>query len=273
MNQNTLSSRIKTIVKSAAAGAAIPVLFIYIMIAKPDYHIMNGLAHVVVPVAHALGDAITWPLRATGRGIGNLRELSRIRAENEELHAALDAARRRANECDVAISENQKLNRELDIVRASPRGAVVADVTHDAAAFNHGTIFINRGAADGVEPGMVVVSMDNDLIGTVIDAGIGFARVRTLTDPDINVAVRVVGSEVYGFLSGNGSQTPTMGFFSDPEFQASAGVKLVTSNISGVLPADIFVGEMKNDKDVKITSPHRVSRVMVLQFDADNEYK
>lgn len=273
MVQNKLSSRVRSVVKSAAALALLPVLFIYIMVAKPDYKIMNGLSHIVVPVAHVVGDVITWPVRAMGRGIANVRELARLRAENEELRAALDAATARKNECDIAIGENQKLISELDFVNASARGVVVADVVHDASAFNHGTIFINRGARDGVEPGMAVVATDNSLIGTVIDAGVGYARVRTLTDTDINIAVRVAGSEVYGFLSGNGSRRPSMGFFSDPEFQASAGVKLVTSSISGVLPAGIFVGTMIDDTDVRITAPDAVSRVMVLKFDTENEYK
>ena len=273
MVQNKLSSRVRSIVKSAVALAVLPVLFTYIMIAKPDYRVMNGLAHVVLPVAHGVGDLITWPVRVAARGVTNMRDLSRIRAENEELRAALDAAMQRSHECDIAIAENQHLIQQLDIVTQSPRGAIVADVTHDAGAFNHATLFINRGMRDGVAPGMAVVSMDNSLIGIVLDAGAHFARVRTLTDSDINIAVRVVGSEVYGFLAGNGSHKPSMGFFSDPEFQAAAGIKLVTSNISGVLPAGIFVGTMVNSRDVEIVSPDVMSRVMVLQFDADNEYK
>jgi cell shape-determining protein MreC len=132
---------------------------------------------------------------------------------------------------------------------------------------------INRGTDNGVLKGMAVVSMDNRLAGIVIDAGGNFARVRALTDSDTNIAVRVVGSEVYGFLAGNGSNTPTMGFFSDPEFQPDAGIKLVTSNISGVLPNGIMVGEMKNETDVRVLLPKKLSRVMVLQFDNLGEYK
>ena len=74
MNQNKLSSRVRTLIKSAFAAAALPILFIYIMIAKPDYRIMNAMGHVVVPVAHAVGDIITWPVRATGNLISNIHE-------------------------------------------------------------------------------------------------------------------------------------------------------------------------------------------------------
>lgn len=273
MIQNKLSSRVRDLIKSAAAAAVLPVLFIYIMIAKPDYRVMNGLAHAVVPAARWAGGVITWPVRATGAAVRNIRELSTLRTENEELRVRLDAALANQNACDIALLENQKLARELDIVRAAPHDVVVADVMHDNTAFHHSTFLINRGTAAGIAPGMAVVSTDNRLAGIVQDAGANFARVRALTDSDSNIAVRIVGSEVYGFLGGTGAIHPKMGLFSDPEFQAAGGIKLVSSNISGVLPGGIPVGTMINDTDVDVLQPGRLSRVLVLKFDNKNEYK
>ena len=121
---------------------------------------------------------------------------------------------------------------------------------------------------------MAVASTDMVLAGIVIDTAPNFARVRALTDSDTNIAVRVVGSEVYGFMKGNGSGRPTIGFFSDPEFQPTGGLKLVSSNISGVLPAGLVIGELIDEADVKILNPAKLSRVMVLKFDTQkNEYR
>lgn len=273
MNQNKLSSKVYPLIKSVAAGAVLPVLFIYIMIAKPDYKLMNALSHVVVPVAQVVGDVITWPVRVIGNTIDNVRELATLRDENEELRVRLDAALANKHACDIAIAENQKLVRKLDMVQNSPRKTVIANVIHDNSAMGHNTYIINRGSNRGIEPGQVVVSPDMVLVGIVIDAAPNFSRVRALTDSDTNIAVRVVGSEVYGFMRGDGSGVPVMGFFSDPEFQATGGIKLVTSNISGVLPDGLIVGEMKNETDVKIINPASLLRVMVLQFDTNNEYK
>ncbi len=273
MNQNKISSRLRTIIKSAFAAAVLPILFIYIMIAKPDYAIMNGLAHIVLPVANWVGDVITWPIRVVGSTVDNIRELSKLRTENEELRVRLDDALRNKNICEVAIAENQKLSRELDIVENQPNKAIIADVTYDNTAFQHSTFFINKGVKHGLAEGMAVVSTDGMLVGTVTDVAPYFSRVRSLTDSSSNIAVRIAGSEVYGFLQGNGSDTPTMGFFSDPEFQSSEGIKLVTSNISGVLPNGVPVGEMLNETDVKVIQPKKLSRVIVLQFDTQNEYR
>ena len=43
MRQNNISSKIYPIIRAVATAAVLPVLFIYIMIAKPDYAIMNAL--------------------------------------------------------------------------------------------------------------------------------------------------------------------------------------------------------------------------------------
>lgn len=243
------------------------------MIAKPDYQLMNGLAHIVLPVANWVGDVITWPIRVIGDTAENIRELSNLRIENEELRVRLDEALRDKNTCDIAILENQKLSRELDVVQSRPQESVLADIVHDNSAFHHSTFFINKGIKQGIEKGMVVISTDGILVGIITDVAPSFSRVRALTDSNSSIPVRVAGSEVYGFMQGNGSSSPTMGFFSDPEFQPSSGVKLVTSNISGVLPNGIMVGDMINETDVNVLKPKEISRVVVLKFDTQDEYK
>ena len=274
MKQNKISSKIYPLIRAAATAAVLPILFIYIMIAKPDYAIMNALGHVVVPVANVVGDIVTWPFRVVGDAIEGVADVSRLRAENRELRARLDDALSNKDACDIAIKENIKLNNELGIVNAQPRKTLIADVIHDNSALGHNTFIVNRGANDDVQPGMVVTTTDMRLVGIIIDSADNFSRVRALTDSDTNIAVRVVGSEVYGFMTGNGSNYPTMGFFSDPEFQPSSGIKLVSSNISGVLPAGLVIGEMIDSTDVAVAKPAQISRVLVLKFDTpENKYR
>ena len=67
MTKDKLSYKLTRIIKSSLAAVAVPIFIIYIMIAKPDYAIMNGAAHIVLPVAHVIGSVITWPVRAIGQ--------------------------------------------------------------------------------------------------------------------------------------------------------------------------------------------------------------
>ena len=239
------------------AAAVLPILFIYIMIAKPDYTFMNATAHVVVPVAQWVGNIVTWPVRAVKDAANNVAEFATLRSENEELKARLNELMANQNKCKLALAENDRLNKLLDTVTAQPYDTVVADIIHDASAIGH-------------NKGMVVTSPDMTLAGIIIDSADNMSRVRAITDADTNIAVRVAGSGVYGFLDGNGSANPTIGFFSNPEFQPSPGIILVTSNISGVLPAGLYVGEITEKNDVNVLSPKKLSQVFVLKFNSNH---
>ncbi len=273
MIQGNISSRAIKLIKSAAAAGAVPLIFIYVLVAKPDFYLINWLGHIVLPVAHTVGNVITWPVRAFGESVENIYDLSNLRSENERLRAEIDELRAMKNTCDVAINENRRLSNELDIVHATPQSVIMADVVHDTVALHHSNFLINKGVFDGVKRGMVVTSVDGVMAGMVVDVGGDFSRVRALNDADSNIAVRIAGDEVYGFLNGDGSKFPEIGLFSRPEFKAAKGMSVITSNISGVLPNGILVGTMKNEHEVKVLLPDAISRVKVLEFDTNNEYK
>ena len=92
MIKDKLSYKLMRIIKSSLAAVAVPVFIIYIMIAKPDYTIMNGLAHAVLPVAHAVGSVITWPVRVIGQSFDWIKETANLRTENAQLRIKLDEA-------------------------------------------------------------------------------------------------------------------------------------------------------------------------------------
>lgn len=273
MTKDKLSYKLVRIIKSALAAAAVPVFIIYIMVAKPDYTIMDGLAHVILPVAHGVGDIITWPVRAIGQSAHWVKEMSNLRTENKQLREKLDIALANKTECDIAILENKKLENEIDVKKASPYKTVIADIQFDDSVFHHNTFLINRGKKAGITKGMIVVSFENRLVGIITDCGSQFCRVRALTDSNTKIAVRVSGSDISGFLQGNGKSGASVGFFNDTQFVGRQGLKFITSNISGVLPSGIYVGEMKDEKNIDVIKPHDLSRVMVLQFDNQGSYK
>lgn len=273
MNNDKLSSKLARIIKSALAAAVLPIFIIYIMVAKPDYAIMNGLAHVVLPVANVAGQIVTWPIRAVGNGVKWIRETATVRSENEQLKHQINELLAEKHEYDIAVTENKKLEHELNVIKTSPFNSVVADIQFDDSAFYHTTFLINRGKKDGLSSGMVVVSFDNRLVGTILDCGSQFCRVRALNDSNTNIAVRISGTDISGFLQGNGKSKSSIGFFSDTQFVARKGLKVISSNISGILPSGIYIGEMTDEKHVDILKPNQISRVMVLQYNNQGSYK
>ena len=273
MTKDAISYKLTKILKSTLAAIALPIFMIYIMIAKPDYAIMNGLAHIILPVANWFGDIVTWPIHAFGDGIDWIKETSSIRNENERLRKLLDEALANKYACDIAIDENKKLEQEISIKKASPYKTVIADIKFDDSVFHHNTFLVNRGEKDEIEKGMAVVSFDNRLVGVVNDCGFNFCRVRALSDSDMNIAIRIVGTDISGFLHGNGKDNASIEFFSDPKFTGKSGLKIITSNISGILPSGIYVGNTINEKEVETLKPNSISRVMILKFNNQDSYK
>ena len=273
MTKDKLSYKLIKILKSTLAAIAVPVFFIYVMISKPDYTIMNGLAHVVLPVANFVGDVVTWPIHVVGNGVTWVRETSKIRTENKRLREKLDTLLSQKYEYEVALAENKRLEQELDVKRSSPYSTVVADIQFNDSVFHHTAFLINRGTKSGLERGMVVVSFDNRMVGIISDCGSLFCRVRALSDSDSNIAVRIAGADVSGFLQGNGKTGASVGFFSDTQFSGRQGLKVITSNISGILPSGIYVGDMIDEARVDVLSPNKISRVLVLKYDNDGSYK
>jgi len=273
MRKDKLSYKLTKIIKSVLAALAVPVLVIYILVAKPDYTLMNGLAHIVLPVAGFVGDVITWPIRAIGQSIDWMRETSNLRTENKMLREKLDAALSMKYTCDIAMQENKKLEQELDVKHASPYETVIADIKFDDSVFHHDSFLINRGKKSGVYTGMVVVSFENRLVGVISDCGTHFCRVRALSDADSNIAIRVVGSGVSGFLHGDGKNGASVGFFSDTQFVGRNGLKIITSNISGILPSGVYIGDMIDETRVDVLHPNQISRVMVLKYNDTDTYR
>ncbi|MCL2331083.1 MAG: rod shape-determining protein MreC [Proteobacteria bacterium] len=278
MTTNKSSSKIYSTIRAGIVACLVPVFFIYIMIDKPDYKIMNSVSGIVVPVAHFVADGVSFPFRIIGRAAQNLHDGALIMQENRNLRAQLDELMRDRNQCLVLMDENKRLGQELGAVRANPQKATVARIIHDNSSIAHNTFILNRGKNGGVSPNMAVVSFDGGLVGIVASVTLDSAKVRALTDPKSNIPVRVAGSDVYGFLRGNGAAAPYFEFYSDPEFMASAGNRLITSGIKGTVPDNIPVGIVrdadKTSASVELVAPvGRLHDVMVLGFDGGEKYK
>lgn len=118
------------------------------------------------------------------------RENERLREENERLKADLasgqDAAQR-VRELEDALGVKQT-RPEDQLLAANVVGQEISGLKR--------AIAIDRGLSDGVDEGMVVLSRNGTLVGTVSRAYQDFAWVRLVTDPDsaVNAQVTVAAS-------------------------------------------------------------------------------
>ncbi len=234
----------------------------------------NVALTVSAPVESAARDAAS-PLGDIYDGIadrGNLvRENERLREEVEILQAQL------ADQQDVLL-RIAALEDALEVKSTRPEDQLlVANVFARNPSALTREIAIDRGRGDGVDEGMVVLSREGSLIGTVSHAFQDFAWIRLISDPDSAVNARVnttTPSTDSGVLTPgtpapgdepNPSATPTPSAQAPvpvqgvakgdlrnelvlellpPEAPIESGSLVVTSGLGGNYPPSILIGSV-----------------------------
>lgn len=100
---------------------------------------------------------------------------------------------------------------------------------------------LDCGLADGVEPGMGVVSL-HGLVGRVVEAGDRHARVMLADDPEFRVAWVVRGREGRGIAAGGPTPGALHALFQADGNDLEAGDVLHTAGGDGVFPPGYLVG-------------------------------
>ena len=169
-------------------------------------------------------------------------DVSSLRAENARLRTADEALRAQVVELNAAAKENASLRQALDFQKSSGHKLIAADVIGAGPDALTKTMEIDRGTADGVRPGMVVVT-GAGLLGRVLEAGPHAANVQTLADPQSRVNVYLSKSGLQGTVSG-GPAALQLDLEHSIGVSASSGDWVLTSGVGGSYPRGLVVGEI-----------------------------
>ena len=112
----------------------------------------------------------------------------------------------------------------------------------------HDFIFINKGATDGIEQNMSILSRKGYLIGKVIEVNEASAKVKLIKNQDF-------GSKVSAIVSGKENSIGTVEGYDyktdelvmtqvSKEVEVVEGDKVVTSGLGGVYPQGLLIGEV-----------------------------
>lgn len=150
--------------------------------------IENASLTITAPVESGLRD-IASPLNDIFQGIVDRGDIAR---ENERLREEIERLQVELAKRQTAEQRIRELEDALQIKQSRPEDQLLAArvIALDPSGLKR-TIAIDRGIADGVDEGMVVLSRNGSLVGTVSRAFDNYAWVRLVTDPD-----SVVNAEV-----------------------------------------------------------------------------
>src|SRR3990172_6788350 len=140
------------------------------------------------PVEDGIRD-IASPLNDIYEGV---RDRGGLVRENRRLQEELEALKQQLAEQQDAQQRIRELEDALQVKQSRPEDQLlVANVIAQEPSGLKRAVAIDRGQDDGIDEGMVVLSRNGTLVGTVSRAYRDFSWVRLITDPDSAVNAHV----------------------------------------------------------------------------------
>jgi rod shape-determining protein MreC len=219
---------------------AISVLFVI----ASQFSIFDPLDSAVLVVAQPIESGLRGATQPLADLVNNVTDAGRLSDENQALRQ--ENERLTASNARLQASETE-LNqlRQLQNIRiAKPNDSFVeANVFAQDAGNSKDLIAIDAGSSDGLKDGMVVLTRQGSLIGTVTKVLNNSAWVTLITDPSSAVSALVQESRTQGVAAGSVNGDLTMEFVSETA-DVKEGDLVLTSGIGGGYPPDELIGQV-----------------------------
>ena len=219
---------------------AVSVLFII----ASQFSVFDPLDEAVLVIAQPIESGLSDATQPLADLVNNVTDAGRLSDENQALRQAIE--RLTADNAQLLASEAElsQLRQFLNIRTARPNDSFVeANVFAQDASNSKDLIAIDAGGLDGLKEGMVVLTLQGSLIGTVTKVLSNWAWVTLITDPSSAVSALLQESRTQGVVAGSVSGDLTMEFVS-----ATADVKegdlVLTSGIGGGYPPEELIGQV-----------------------------
>lgn len=193
---------------------------------------------LLAPVA-ILGGVVHDGLAGAGAG---LLYGAALRDENARLRALANAARLYDDRVALLDAELRERAEGRTAVRAVGRAPLTARIVGYAAA--EGRVTLDQGTANGVRPGLAIVS-GGGLLGTVQTAARNRATGLYVASPNLRLGVMDVSRRppALGLLQGGGAGEAVATFY-DVRTPVEVGDRVVTSGFGELVPRGLLVGRV-----------------------------
>jgi rod shape-determining protein MreC len=175
-----------------------------------------------------------------------LREIARLRAENQQL-------RSQAVQAAAIARENDQLRTLLNWQKQAPWRLKLANVImRDPANWWH-TAEIDLGSRDGIRPDLPVIT-DAGLVGRVSSVSLTRSQIVLIGDPNCRVSATVEdATRDMGVVVPNGPVDTSLVqlTYLPSSANVKSGQTVVTSGLGGVFPRGIPIGQVLDSRSVE----------------------
>jgi rod shape-determining protein MreC len=160
--------------------------------------LQQGLAFAFRPVQGAL-TGLGQDISSIANAIG---EIDQLRQDNETLRSENERLTIENRQAEELRRENEMLTGLLQLRNGFEYETVAAAVIARDSSEVQRRIILDRGTADGIEIGDVVIAGGGALVGRVVEAGSTSSTVQLLSDSASTVIGQLVGSGATGEITG-----------------------------------------------------------------------
>jgi rod shape-determining protein MreC len=221
-------------------------LALFLMVADARFRITQPVRSAMGTVLFPLQWVVVQPVMAIRYASDYLTSLESAVASEEAARRKLILQSQRANQVEQLSAENTQLRKLLGLRERLSSPSTPAEVLYDAADPYTRKVIIDRGLAQGVEPGSPVID-ESGVLGQVTRVHPLISEVTLVTDPDQAIPVLNTRTGVRGITYGDAGRHGSGGLelrYMAANADIQPGDLLTTSGVDGVYPAGIPVAKV-----------------------------
>jgi len=202
---------------------------------------LNLISSQVREFATSISSPLQVSLWQAGKNISTFFGGGSLRTENEVLRQENFALLQKLIFLQDVERENEELRRMLDLGLAEEFRMVMAEVIGKNLVED--VITIRGGQNQGIQKGMSVIASGTIAVGKVVESFSDHARVQLISADEARTDAQIAGTETTGVVRGAGGQK-LMFDLVPQEDELGVGDMVVTSNLGGVFPKNLLIGEI-----------------------------
>lgn len=221
---------------------------VFLMVADTRFSVVTPLRTAIATALLPLQRALLFPLRLVDGGSGYVQGLQQALAEAAEARRAQAQLALQAARAEQLARENQALRELLALTPARVQRHTAAEVLFEASDPYSRKIVIDRGQAQGLQPGSAVITPAG-VLGQITRLYPLSAEVTLLSDRDAAIAVlnTRTGQRAAAFGGVRSAAEATMELrFVAANVDMAVGDLLQTTGLDGVYPAGLPVARVSS---------------------------
>lgn len=215
-----------------------------LLIAFSAVGLLDPVQGVVLRVTSPIEKTVSGAFRPIATILSDAGNLDAIRDENRRLRVENEQLRVEIAELEQETERVAELEAIVAIPATQGETLVPANITQRFSSPFTDTVRIDRGSGSGIRAGMVVLSAQGSLLGTVTEATGNSAFIRLVTDSNSRVAAQVAETKVTGSAEGTADRKLAFNFAETGD-EVAIGHTIVTSGLGGNYPPEILIGTVR----------------------------